>query len=191
MNTDKKFNAVYILDEVPWVFKETPKELVELVEKGKIKPCKTLEVGCGVGYCSIYFASKGFQITGIDWSEKAIEMVMGNAEEAGVSVKFIQMDIKNVNMLKEKFGFIFDWRFLHDIVDEEDRKKYAENIGMMLNSNGKYLSVYFNEKSILFGKGKFRRNPRFGIDLHFASMEDIENLFNPYFNIKEKRIFIS
>jgi predicted RNA methylase len=41
------------LEEIPWNI-ETPAEaLVNLVESGKVKPCKTLDLGCGAGNYAI------------------------------------------------------------------------------------------------------------------------------------------
>ena len=76
-----------------WTNKEPLKELVELVESGKVKPCKVIDIGCGEGYYSIYLAKKGFDVLGIDISEKAIEYAKQNAKQAGVNIRFIAMDL--------------------------------------------------------------------------------------------------
>jgi hypothetical protein len=37
------------LDKIPWNLEEPPKIFRELIEEGRIKPCKAIELGCGIG----------------------------------------------------------------------------------------------------------------------------------------------
>ena len=56
------------LNKIPWNFETPPNDLVELVDAGKVNPCKTVDLGCGTGNYAIYLASQGFNVTGIDIS---------------------------------------------------------------------------------------------------------------------------
>jgi SAM-dependent methyltransferase len=49
-------------DEIPWNIGAPPDALLELVESGKVKPCKTIDLGCGTGNYAIYFANRGFEV---------------------------------------------------------------------------------------------------------------------------------
>ena len=62
------------LNEIPWNIETPPDILVGLVESGKVKSCKTIDLGCGTGNYSIYLASLGFEVTGIDNSPTAIKI---------------------------------------------------------------------------------------------------------------------
>jgi SAM-dependent methyltransferase len=62
----------YLMGKTPWQKGEPPKELVELVEGGKIKPGRALDLGCGTGVLARYLASKGFEVLGVDISKIAI-----------------------------------------------------------------------------------------------------------------------
>ena len=46
--------------EIPWNIESPPRELVRLVETGQVKPCKTIELGCGAGNYAIYLAGKAY-----------------------------------------------------------------------------------------------------------------------------------
>ena len=59
------------LEAIPWNVETPPKTLVELVKSEKVKPCKTIDLGCGIGYYAIYLANMGFDVTGIDISPTA------------------------------------------------------------------------------------------------------------------------
>ncbi len=103
------FEHIYKKPGVLWTRTEPPQELVKLIESRKINPCKTIDIGCGEGFYSIYLASKGFDVTGIDLSEKAIKYAKTNAANRGVNVHFLSMDIADLAQLDEKFDFVFEW----------------------------------------------------------------------------------
>jgi len=180
--------------ETPWTETEPPKELVELIENKKIFPGKTLDVGCGEGFYAIYLASKGFEVTGIDFSENAIKLAKENSKKANANIKSITMDAMNLDKLNDKFDFIFEWTLLHQIAPEE-RKKYVEGINKITNLGGKYLSVCFNEQDPkITGPGpkvrvipKDSRGPTGG-KLYFSSLDELKELFEPYFKIIESRV---
>lgn len=180
------------LEEIPWNIETPPKALVELVESKKVKPCKTIDLGCGAGYYATYLAGKGFDVTGVDISPTAIKIAQENAMKKGVECKFLVADIRlDFAEVKETFDFAYDWTLLHHIYPEK-RKKYAENVNRILNSGGDYLSVCFSENDPCFGGiGKYRKTG-LGTTLYFSSEEEIGDLFEPYFNIEElKTIEIS
>ena len=178
--------------EIPWNIETPPKALVELVESGKVKTCKTIDLGCGTGNYAIYLANIGFDVTGVDISPTAIKIAKENAKKKGVKINFLVADVLgDLDEVKETFDFAYDWELLHHIFPEK-RKKYVENVYRILNARGKYLSVCFSEKDPQFGGlGKYRKTP-LGTILYFSSEDELRDLFDPYFNIKElKTIEIS
>jgi len=194
MNNKEILERTYAKPGAVWTSVEPPTEIVELIESGKIKPCKCLDVGCGEGFYAIYLASKGFDVTGIDLSENAIKYAKQNATEKGAKINFIVMDISDLSKINGKFDFIFEWALLHHLMPEK-RKKYVKDISNLLNKNGKYLSVCFNEQDPKFGKGKKLRiipeksRAIIGGKLYFSSLEELKDLFEPYFKIIESKVF--
>jgi SAM-dependent methyltransferase len=175
------------LEEIPWNIETPPDVLVELVKSGKVKPCKTIDLGCGTGNYVIYLASIGFEVTGIDISPTAIKIAKENAKKKGVKCNFLATDVLgDLDEVKETFDFAYDWELLHHIFPEQ-REKYVENVYRILNPKGKYLSVCFSEKDPHFGgSGKYRQT-QLGTILYFSSEDELKDLFEPYFNIKELR----
>lgn len=180
------------LEEIPWNIEIPPDTLVELVESGKVKPCKAIDLGCGAGNYATYLANMGFDVTGVDISPSAIKTAKENAEKKGVKCKFLVADVLGVlDEVRETFDFAYDWQLLHHIFPEK-RKKYVENVYRILNPKGKYLSVCFNEKDSLFGGSGKHRETSLGTILYFSSEDELRELFKLYFNIKElKTIEIS
>ncbi len=180
------------LEEIPWNIETPPDALVELIDSEKVKPCKTIDLGCGAGNYAIYLASRGFDVTGVDFSPAAIKTAKENAKNKRVKVNFLAADVLgDLHEVRDIFDFAYDWELLHHIFPNK-RKKYVENVHKILNPGGKYLSVCFSEKDPEFGgSGKYRET-RLGTLLYFSSEHELKDLFEPYFNIKElKTIKIS
>lgn len=184
MDLDKIYRETPV-NKIPWNYETPPDSLVDLVDRKKIKPCKTVDFGCGIGNYAIFFATKGFDVTGIDISPSAISIAQKSASEKGVKCTFLVADIvENLKDFKDKFDFAYDWELLHHIFPKK-RKHYIENVYKLLNPNAKYLSVCFSEKDPCFGgKEKYRETP-IGTVLYFSSREELEDLFKPYFRIIE------
>lgn len=175
-------------EEIPWNIEAPPGALVELVESGKVAPCKAIDLGCGAGNYAIYLAGKGFDVTGVDISPTAIEIAKKHARKKGVKCCFIVADILgDIREITGTSDFAYDWEVLHHIFPE-DRDKYVRNVHRLLNTGGKYLSVCFNEEDPGFGgKGKYRKTP-LGTVLYFSSTDELRELFKHYFKIKELNV---
>ena len=173
------------LDKIPWNIETPPEVLIRLVESGKVKPCKTIDLGCGTGNYLIYLASVGFDVTGIDISPTAIKIAQENAKRKGINCNFFVANVLgNLNEVKGKFDFAYDWELLHHIFPEQ-RKIYVKNVYEILNPGAKYLSVCFSEKDPGFGgSGKYRKT-RLDTILYFSSKDELTDLLELYFNIKE------
>ena len=102
MNLRDKMEQIYgeaPPDKIPWNIKKPPKLLVELVESSKVSPCSAIDLGCGTGNYSIWLANKGFRVTGIDFSEKAIELASIHAELENENCKFIVGDLTDIDFI--------------------------------------------------------------------------------------------
>ncbi|MDG3548327.1 class I SAM-dependent methyltransferase [Methanobacterium formicicum] len=60
------------------------------------KSCKILDVGCGTGRHAIELTKRGYQVTGVDLSEKMLKRAREKAAESGVGIDFIQADARNL-----------------------------------------------------------------------------------------------
>ena len=75
------YEITYRYFRAPWDI-GAREELRSLVESGRIKPCRAIDLGCGAGTNAIYLAQKGFEVTGVDYAEAAIEKARARAKEA-------------------------------------------------------------------------------------------------------------
>ncbi|HVP95144.1 MAG TPA: class I SAM-dependent methyltransferase [Methanoregulaceae archaeon] len=172
-------------DKIPWVNEKPPEALVDLVRSGKIRPCRTIDLGCGTGNYAIYLAGLGFDVTGVDSAPTAIQIATKNAQKGGAACRFIVADLLgDLHEVTEKFDFAYDWEFLHHIFPE-DRVTYVKNVYSVLNPGALYFSVCFSEQDPQFGGiGKYRKTAM-GTTLYFSSESEIQALFSMYFTIRE------
>lgn len=186
MDRKEIYERVYEKPFAVWTKIKPSKRLRVLIETGKIKPCKTIDMGCGEGFYSVYLAKRGFEVTGIDISDRAINYAKENAIKYGVKIKFLAMDMADLSGLNEKFDFVLEWSVMHGIPPAE-RAKYVKDVAKLLNKNGTYLSVCFNEQSPEWGgSGRKIRDTPAGMKVYHSSQDELRKLFNPIFYIDEE-----
>ena len=173
------------LEQVPWNTETPPELLVELLDTGKVLPCKAIDLGCGAGNYAVYLAGRGFEATGVDFSPTAIKLAREKAEKKGVKCDFFVADVvDNLDEVNQTWDFAYGWGLLHHIFPEQ-RQKYVENVHRILNPKGKFLSLCFSEKDTGFGgSGKYRQT-HLGSVLYFSSEYELRELFETYFRIIE------
>ncbi len=109
------YEITYRYFRAPWDI-GARQELVSLVESGQIKPCRTIDLGCGTGENAIYLAQRGFDVTGVDYAEAAIDKARVRAKDSGVQVNFIVDDLTNLQHVGGLFDFLVDYGTLDDLV---------------------------------------------------------------------------
>src|SRR5210317_395048 len=65
-------------------------DLIEYIESQEITGKKLLDLGCGSGMTSAYFAKKSWNVTATDINPKALQNAEINAEKNNVQVRFIE-----------------------------------------------------------------------------------------------------
>lgn len=81
---------------------------VELEELGDVRGKTLLHLQCHFGLDTLSWAREGAAVTGIDFSEQAIEMARALAEETGIEARFVVSDIYALpDNLDEQFDIVF------------------------------------------------------------------------------------
>ena len=124
-------------------------ELVSLVESGRIKPGRAIDLGCGTGANALYLAQNGFEVTGVDYAEAAIEKAQARAKEAGAQVNFLVDDLTNLCHVSGTFDFLLDYGVLDDLRPRQ-RESYLRNMLSLTHSCSRYLLWGFELASMTF-----------------------------------------
>ena len=90
-----------------------------------------LDLGCGAGQDSVYFAKKGLIVTAIDFSETWIQLVPKNIN----NLKIIAKDILNLDFKNNSFDVIYAHLSLH-YFDDDSTTQIFNKLHNILNKNG-------------------------------------------------------
>lgn len=156
------------------------KALVELVEKGLVKPKMgdVLDVGCGVGRNSLWLAEKGFRVYGIDIDEEQIEEAKRRAKNRGLKIDFRVANALNLPFKDESIGFVIDWGCWHSLPKKAVTSgKYPREIARVLKEGGLFLLFHFSLADPYVRKGQ---NIGYG-------EEEVIRLLRKHFVLKERR----
>ena len=113
-------------------------ELIELVESGRIEPCRAIDLGCGTGSNAIFLAQHGFEVTGVDFAAGAIEKAIAKRNAAGIDVEFVIGDLTKLHGVLGPFAFVLDYGVLDDL-PHEDRAKYVDTLLRLTAPGSQYL----------------------------------------------------
>jgi cyclopropane fatty-acyl-phospholipid synthase-like methyltransferase len=165
------YNTMYRFTQPDWDTGITPPEVTIAVDQYD-RSGRALDLGCGTGTSSIYLAQHGWQVVGVDFSPKAIELAHAKAQHAGVNLELHLGDVSRLDFLHEPFDLILDIGCLHGL-DRESRTRYAEQLRRLTQAGSKFL---------LFG---FARPAFFG-RYHLTS-DEVRALFEPAFALNNVR----
>jgi cyclopropane fatty-acyl-phospholipid synthase-like methyltransferase len=147
MNWHKWFyEFLYRFSKPRWDSGVTPPDVVAEVARRQGQPGRALDLGCGTGTNSIYLAQHGFQVIGVDFSLKAIEMARQKARQAGVVIDFYINDVTRLDFIREPFDLILDIGCFHNLGPAE-RARYAENLTRLTCPGGLFMLYAFGPRS--------------------------------------------
>lgn len=99
---------------------------------GDVKGKTILDLGCGIGEFTKYFANNGAKsVVGVDISKKVLEYARENNNAD--NIEYLNLDIDNLSDLNQKFDVIFSDMVFNYI---EDFDKLMRDIHNLLNDSG-------------------------------------------------------
>lgn len=147
------------------------------IEVQKIIPAKSkiLELGCGAGNDSLFFAEKGHTVLATDFSKVAIEK--NNTRYNNENVHFQTLDISQPFPFDDhSFDVIYSRLSLHYFTDSVTKEIFQE-LHRVLKSNGYLCFVCKSVNDPLYGKGTQIEKDMFddhGHIRHFFSEEYVK-----------------
>jgi ubiquinone/menaquinone biosynthesis C-methylase UbiE len=127
-----------------------------------------LNIGCGDGRDSLYFAAKGLRVSALDFSKSGIE----NLKSLHPDIKTYLADIRRMRFKKDSFDIIYAHLSLHYFNDKETSGIFR-NLYCFLKKGGLIFVKCKSTDDVLYGKG-MRIGPdmyRKGHPRHFFSKE--------------------
>lgn len=117
-------------------------ELVNIVERFMIKPCKVADVGAGEGRDSVYLAKLGFDVIAIEPNRYGYQKIKKRASAENLTIQSINADLFSGLSLINNVSFIILETVLNEF-DKNDLSSVFENVYSKLEPNGYlYASVF-------------------------------------------------
>jgi len=157
--------------------------LAELVESGRIAPCRAIDLGCGTGRNALFLAQHGFEVTGVDFAAAGIAKARQRAQAAGVTAEFVVDDLTNIQNVTDTFDFLVDVGVL-DVLHFTLRDLYVRNVLSLTRPGSQFFLSGWEWALSWWEQLILRRFPLWGAILEPG---EIEQRFGEYFEIE--RIF--
>ena len=121
----KYYNEKYGSNELYWGKQPSSTARIFLQKFPPYEGQTLIDIGCGEGRDSIFFARNGYQVTGFDYSAEGIKKSIAWAEELNLSIDFFQADI-NGYRLEKPYDVLFASGALH-YIPQHLRKEIISN----------------------------------------------------------------
>lgn len=102
----KYYNDKYGAEELFWGKHPSSMARILFQEHLPLENQKLLDIGCGEGRDSVFFARNGYQVTGFDFSDEGVKKALARADELRLSIDFFQADI-NEYRLQDIYDVVF------------------------------------------------------------------------------------
>lgn len=152
------YEDLYKQDEYYWSYVPSYTCLKVLEFMPPVKKLKLLDIGCGEGRDSVFFARNGYDVTAFDLAESGVVKTKRLAEKLGVKVNVFQADI-NEYRLTEKFDILFSNGVLHYMLPEL-RKEIFDNYKASTEDNGVNMLSVFVDKPFIAPPPEYEETAR-------------------------------
>jgi SAM-dependent methyltransferase len=141
------WNRRYAAVEDLWAVK--PNRFLVAEAEG-LEPGRALDLACGEGQNAIWLASLGWEVTGVDYSEVAIEKARARAERDGVPVDFLCADLLAFQPEPGAFDLVLVL-YLH--IPADGRRTVLERAADALAPGGTFVFVGHDLTNLTDGVG--------------------------------------
>ena len=134
----------YAHGEIPWDSGQPSKELVRLLDAGKLPGQTVLEIGCGTGTNALELARRGRTVTALDYVPQAIDAARAKARQAKLTVDFRVADVLQAD-LSGPYDILFDRGVYHHL-RQENLPGFQQFLERVTRSGSRWLSLAGNAK---------------------------------------------
>jgi SAM-dependent methyltransferase len=103
-----------------------------------------LDVACGRGRHDRLLAHRGYQVTGIDLSERAVETARERAAAENLSISFLQADMREMSFHGQFDGAVNLFTSFGYFESNEEHERVISNIARALEPDGWFVQDFLN-----------------------------------------------
>jgi SAM-dependent methyltransferase len=140
---DKRYAAVENL----WAVKPNRFLVAEVAD---LAPGRALDLACGEGQNAIWLATLGWEVTGVDYSEVAIEKARARAERDGVAAEFVCADLMDYEPSLGTFELVL---LLYFHIPSDERRQVLAKAAAALAPGGTVIVIGHDATNLTHGVG--------------------------------------
>ena len=150
---------------------------------------RLLELGCGQGRDSIFFASNGLDVYAVDSSKVAIENIKQKMRGKNICLHLSHFEVRQALPFDSShFDAVYSHMFYNmRFIDEELKFLFKESSRVLKNNGLLYFSVR-SDKDVLYNKGKKIDSNIYeinGFQIRFFTKPQIKSFLSNRFEIKK------
>lgn len=167
-------------------------EAYYLCEKWRSKGfSRFLDLGCGLGRHSIYFAKQGFEVSSVDLSSYGVEHLKSWSSKESLNIEIKNCDMTSLDFCDNTFDCIMAYNVIYH-TDMQGLKKSIAEIRRVLKPKGELFITLLSKNSITYNKAPkdkhIDRNTILrdeditekNVPHFYVNIEDIKQLFNDF-----------
>ncbi len=136
--------------------------------------------GIGYGRNAQIFRDNGMEVTGIEISQTAIDLLR---KHYGNEMTVYHGSVTEMPFDQKRYDGIFCYALIH-LLDENERKKLIEDCYRQLSENGCMVFTMISKEAPTYGTGKRIGKDRFeqfgGVNMFFYDKDSIREEFGPF-----------
>ena len=107
-----------------------------------LRPGSVLDLACGDGRNSLYLATRGFAVTGIDIAEAGLERLQDAAEAHALVITTLQADLEAPDLVP-------DWGLFDNVVlfNYKPSERLLASVYSLVRAEGTFVFCTFNQKN--------------------------------------------
>ena len=174
----------YDENDLAWDLGEVANPFVRLWEDKLLKPGTLIVPGCGQGHEVIYFAERGFQVTGVDFSPGAVELLSESLSCKNLNAQVLRRNFFELDETHDQtYDNMLEQTFFCAI-HKDQRSAYVETVSRILKPGGMLFGLFYETGE---EGGPPFNTTKTDIQNHFAPAFDIERLEKCSFSSEKRK----
>ena len=171
-------------NDLAWDLGEVSPPFISLWEDKVLQPGTLIIPGCGQGHEVIFFAERGFQVTGIDFTPGAMKLLRRSLENKNLNADVLHQDFFDLDETHNRaYDAMLEQTFFCAIHPDQ-RADYVATVSRILKPGGLLAGLFYQTGE---EGGPPFNTTREDVRNHFGKEFDIERLEKCSFSIERRQ----
>ncbi|MBI4588474.1 MAG: class I SAM-dependent methyltransferase [Candidatus Rokubacteria bacterium] len=142
----------YVRTPKAYIWGTEPSSFAREVSELLPPAARVLDLGCGEGRDSVFFASRGYQVTGVDASRAGLRKAERLAREGGVEVRWLPGNMARLPV-EGPFDLVYSCGAIH-YVSRRERARLFPKLKALTPPGGYHAHIVFTDRAVYREKGE-------------------------------------